>query len=121
MSPLVMNGSRPPRAVGIWAVLTAVHPVSSAARPAIATTRLLDMGVPSLRAREHPVRALGKSRIPRRAHTGGNIRPVSQGAGQKRGRGALVALTVAALCCFAGNSLLARAALRPGWIDAASY
>jgi len=37
------------------------------------------------------------------------------------GRGSLVALTVAALGCFAGNSLLARAALRPGWIDAASY
>jgi drug/metabolite transporter (DMT)-like permease len=35
--------------------------------------------------------------------------------------GLLAALTVAALCCFAGNSLLARAALRTGEIDAASY
>lgn len=33
----------------------------------------------------------------------------------------MAALTVAALCCFAGNSLLARAALRAGEIDAASY
>ncbi|HEY8208161.1 MAG TPA: DMT family transporter [Myxococcaceae bacterium] len=36
-------------------------------------------------------------------------------------RGTLAALTVAALCCFAGNSLLARVALRSGEIDAASY
>jgi drug/metabolite transporter (DMT)-like permease len=35
--------------------------------------------------------------------------------------GRLAALTAAALCCFAGNSLLARAALRSGEIDAASY
>ncbi|HYV49318.1 MAG TPA: DMT family transporter [Myxococcaceae bacterium] len=36
-------------------------------------------------------------------------------------RGSLAALTIAALCCFAGNSLLARAALRAGEIDAAAY
>src|SRR3981081_1964471 len=35
--------------------------------------------------------------------------------------GKLAALTVAALCCFAANSLLCRMALRPGLIDPVSF
>jgi drug/metabolite transporter (DMT)-like permease len=35
--------------------------------------------------------------------------------------GRLAALTVAALCCFAANSLLCRMALRPGFIDPVSF
>src|SRR5690348_14372814 len=46
---------------------------------------------------------------------------IVDGVAHGASRGVLAALTVAALCCFAGNSLLARAALRAGEIDAASY